>query len=938
MGISIAFILTYLLGGLTLLPVILAIILLHAYLTLPPRHPASISSDTAFDNLRDGKDDGRNLKSRASIADIAEKFQRAHEPDVAAGYFAVCREYVPGGVNGKPPERTTPAGAIVATESPSVYQSMYRSIFERKQGPTLDPGKGNGKTVRRAMNVFFVVLRHGHLMLYEDSEQLEVKHVISLELHDVSIYGGEDEIPEGELWIKRNAIRLTRKAGVEDPTSASKPFFLFSENCSDKEDFYFALLQNQDVKPNAPDNPPRPQQYETKHIIGLVQRLHSSEEQLQTRWINGLAGRLFLALYKTQVIEDFIRKKVTKKIARVKKPAFLSGLVLRKIEMGESAPQITNPRLNDLTINGDCCAEADFNYNGNFRLEIAATARIDLGARFKAREVNLILAVVVKKMNGHVLVKFKPPPSNRVWISFETMPDMEMTIEPIVSSRQITYGIILRAIESRIREVMAETIVLPHWDDSPFTDTRQQKFRGGIWADQGTTGGMSTEHTKIPDEAPEDDVELDVAPVPHAMPLAKDGKTLSMPVLFDALPSGPDSNAASTKQCIDETTKDGFATGVQKDPEPPKALRSRSFASAANPLLSTDNANFESVPPAKNLKQQQQQDATSAMMAIAYRSRPTSPTDISPVGSAPGPGPSTLWENSQKSGSRSTFSDSHGTSEQNSLQDVYSSSPSQNSLPPTPTSTSSRSMKSTFRNDMPQPRALQADTRTPASSEKRQSIVALGTATAAAKKWGWGVLSRNVDQKSAQDPDLDRAGTPKHPIGRGRPLPPPGEPLPFPERPSIKTTLAANPKRKPVPKPDLPQRRQDEAKTRPVPLPPRPARKRQGSAHIDHESEGGILVVEAPPESEPSSPNDDKRDEYNSSPKVESADDMKEPTTSIPKGIAPDVRDHSSERQRSSILTHFPHPEDESDHSGWQPAQDEEVRPKNMWLDGHEHS
>ena len=67
-------------------------------------------------------------------------------------------------------------------------------------------------------------------------------------------------------------------------------------------------------------------------------------------------------------------------------------------------------------------------------------------------------------------------------MSFETMPHLEMSVEPVVSSRQITYGFILRAIESRIREVMAETLVLPHWDDSPFTSTIGQAFRGGIWA------------------------------------------------------------------------------------------------------------------------------------------------------------------------------------------------------------------------------------------------------------------------------------------------------------------------------------------------------------------------------------------------------------------------------------------------------------------------
>jgi hypothetical protein len=60
----------------------------------------------------------------------------------------------------EPPERTTPSGEVVAAESPSVYQSMYRSIFDRQQKPTIQPNKVDGKPVKRARNVFFVVLRY----------------------------------------------------------------------------------------------------------------------------------------------------------------------------------------------------------------------------------------------------------------------------------------------------------------------------------------------------------------------------------------------------------------------------------------------------------------------------------------------------------------------------------------------------------------------------------------------------------------------------------------------------------------------------------------------------------------------------------------------------------------------------------------------------------
>jgi len=858
-----AFVITYIIGGLTFLPLIICLVILHAYLTFPERSSATSSPD----DIHDPNDDAQSIKSSVVLADVEEKFRRQHEGDVASGYFAVCREYVPGGVNGKPPERTTPAGTVVANESPSVYQSMYRSIFDRRQGPTLDPGKGNGRTVKRARNVFFVVLRHGHLMLYDDSEQLDPRHVIFLEHYEVSIYGGEETMPEGELFIKRNSIRLTRNVNIEEAGSASKPFYFFSENCSEKEDFYFALLQNQEARSDAPESPPRPQRYDVKHMITLVQKLHSSEEQLQTRWINGLMGRLFLALYKTEQIEDFIRKKITKKIARVKKPAFLSGIVLRKVDMGEGAPCITNPKLKDLTVDGDCCAEADFRYSGNFRLEIAATARIDLGTRFKAREVNLVLAVVFKKLEGHALIKFKPPPSNRVWISFETMPDMDMTIEPIVSSRQITYNIILRAIESRIREVFAETLVLPHWDDSPFMDTSHQRYRGGIWSQSADTTPQT--HTAVPDEVIEDEAEadstaIDVAPAPSLK--SKDERTTSLSSLPDSLDSGlkKRKGAGASTITLAEGSSDKISTGATQ--KAPKIIRARSFASAAGPLVSLDHANISEPSTKPSTNQRKYSDATSAMIAISQRSPPTSPTET-PFGSLPDQGPSRIPTSK-------TNSMSSNSSKANSITDRPTTSTSPSSLPPTPTSTDSHSIKSSstaHSQSRPSiksssstysqhPTTLQTSTRAPpTSSEKRYSTASLGAATAAAKKWGWGVLSRTAELKPPNNPfsNIDRPGIPDHPIGRGRPLPPPGQPLPFPDK---KPSQVALPKRKPVPAPLMPQTRRDEIKARSKEPPPLSKRRRKDEGGVVKEDEDGLgdgdgmLVVEAPAGSEPGSP------------------------------------------------------------------------------------
>lgn len=148
----------YVFGGLTFIPLLLSIVFLHAYITLPVKEQSS-ETDKAAARSDDDAIDRDNKLSDSVFDNLPEELKtRTHVPDVAAGYFAVCREYVPGGINGKPPERTSPAGAVVATESPSVYQSMYRSIFDRNKSmsPTLDGQNGKSK---KARNVFYVVLR-----------------------------------------------------------------------------------------------------------------------------------------------------------------------------------------------------------------------------------------------------------------------------------------------------------------------------------------------------------------------------------------------------------------------------------------------------------------------------------------------------------------------------------------------------------------------------------------------------------------------------------------------------------------------------------------------------------------------------------------------------------------------------------------------------------
>ncbi|KAI9763534.1 MAG: hypothetical protein M1840_000442 [Geoglossum simile] len=915
----------YIFGGLTFLPLLACLVLVHAYLTFPTRAPVD-SGDAKVPLQRPGDDESILRPGTGDFEKLGRP--RGHEPDVAAGYFAVCREYVPGGINGKPPERTTPVGTVVVPESPSVYQSMYRSIFDRKLSPSLDTAKG----AKRARNVFFVVLRHGHLMLYDDSEQLEVRHVISLAHHDVSIYGADDPIPDGELWIRRNAICLARKGDAGELTadgSTSRPFYLFSENCSEKEDFYFALLRNQDQTLEGRVETPKPLQFEVKDIIGLVQRLHSSEEHWQTRWINGLAGRLFLALYKTPEIENSVRMKIAKKISRVKRPNFLSDIVLQKIDMGEGAPYITNPRLKDLTVDGDCTAEMDLNYTGNFRIEVAATARIDLGSRFKAREVNLVLAVVIKKLEGHFIVRFKPPPSNRIWITFDAMPKIEMSIEPIVSTRQITYNIIIRAIESRIREVIAETLVMPHWDDISFTDTMQQRFRGGIWANDGLRD--NPKDAAIIDGAGKE--ETDSGMERHSLGiLGSKEKSMSMPLLPISAPT-----RTSSTQLFSQVKDGGISSAIETKARTgkPRGIRSGSFTSAVSPLVSMDTTNVDAV---RERKEGERQNAATVMMAISSRSRPVTPTD-SPAGSPTRASTITPEGSSSSSGSLKEGNlDSELAAASSIAPPGLLSNPSDSSL-------DSQKPLISLGNDANRSGSTHSLTHSPSPPDKRNSVSSIGSvataataATAAAKKWGWGVLNRNNEFRAGVGglPNLAKEGSPTQPVGRGRPLPPPGIPLPPPEKSRNKSAPVNVPKRKNLPPALLPQRHHEsDEERRPVPLPPLPPRQ-TGEPSRAGEDDDGLLVVAAPPDSEPTTPLDDTRNEFIHS--MELGDTVNNELESSAGGVQerdgrPGLPPRSKPRQTGGEVSGLADEDDAAAVSSWQMAQEEDTRSKSIWVD-----
>jgi hypothetical protein len=712
-------------------------------------------------------------------------------------------------------------------------------------------------------------------MLFDDDEQLEVRHVVSLAHHDISIYSGEPVTPEGELWIKRNAICLSRRTDGPElgpDSQLSKPFYLFSENCSAKEDFYFALLRNQEQTVTAETKAPTPIQFDVKNIISLVQKLHSSEEHMQTRWLNAVIGRVFLGVHKTKDMENFIREKLTKKISRVKRPAFLSNIAIKAIDTGNSAPYITNPRLKDLTVEGECGLEADMRYTGNFRLEVAATARIDLGSRFKPMEVNLVLAVVLRKLEGHALFKIKPPPSNRIWFSFQQMPKIEMTIEPIVSSRQITYTVILRQIENRIKEVIAETLVLPFWDDTPFFSTEHKKWRGGIFHDD-TLKPAADPESAAAQEGDLGEVErLEEAHGVQGADLPTMEKSHSLPVL-DKKPSIGLFGRRKTSKADLAMSPPASSIGVEVKSEaksemgsPPPVLAAP-FAQPSSPTVGTIATHADQFRPSSSPPNGD--SAVSAMATLSATSHSPPPAQ------APNPNAFKPYITSKSSSHSSSSSSRDATdtekdpdktpqARRNTASSTESNNEQGSKSPTLSAKGSIRSQAGPIARGLFGRRETASSTSSGLSSQsandvqKRTALNAVANAAASAKRWGLNAFQRRGHEEAAanhnQPTDSASMLDLSQPMGRGQPLPPPGTPLPMPDK-KTPTAPIQVPKRKPIPPPST-ERHNEETKQaierRPVPPPPLPKRRQYQPEQNGDES--NMLVVAAPADSEPTTP------------------------------------------------------------------------------------
>ncbi|KAG8834654.1 hypothetical protein FRC18_001698 [Serendipita sp. 400] len=493
----------YLLGGITALPLLLAGIAVVALWTSVPVGDVDPDKPKKA-RLEKENEKQENEKEKKDEKEAPKPSTAAYQSKPRRGWLTVRRTFE-GSENGL---------------FDGSYMDLMRSILDSR---SKDPKKSRPK------DTYFAVLKGSVLFLYEDEAMTECHAALEMSSHNVEIY--PKGLLDGELFTKRNAIKLSARdaspspglpsvtkemkfddekdiakaestatspesaqraaekvkelndAAREEAFEFSNPWFLFMRSVAEMEDWYHSLLHSSHHPTTANTLEPLEPVFSAEHMQYLVSHLDSQPDPIPMRWFNALVGRLFFSVYKTAVLEEYIIGRLMKKLAKVKRPAFLADIAVKEVSVGHTAPTFFKPMLKELTKEGDAAVEVGIHYKGEIRITIETTATINLGARFRTYEVKLVLAVVLRELEGNLLIKIKPPPSNRIWYAFTKMPKMELSVEPIVSDRQITWGMILKTIEGQLKEIILESVVLPNYDDIAFFETLSLNHRGGIYAD-----------------------------------------------------------------------------------------------------------------------------------------------------------------------------------------------------------------------------------------------------------------------------------------------------------------------------------------------------------------------------------------------------------------------------------------------------------------------
>ncbi|CAM0950262.1 unnamed protein product [Alopecurus aequalis] len=84
-------------------------------------------------------------------------------------------------------------------------------------------------------------------------------------------------------------------------------------------------------------------------------------------------------------------------------------------------------------------------------------------------QVPFSLAIKITSIRGTMRIQIKPPPSDRIWYGFTSMPELEWKLESSIGDRKITNSHIASLISNRIKASLHKSLVLPNCESIPMS-------------------------------------------------------------------------------------------------------------------------------------------------------------------------------------------------------------------------------------------------------------------------------------------------------------------------------------------------------------------------------------------------------------------------------------------------------------------------------------
>lgn len=80
----------------------------------------------------------------------------------------------------------------------------------------------------------------------------------------------------------------------------------------------------------------------------------------------------------------------------------------------------------------------------------------------------LLLTVEVQELEGTLAINIPPPPTDRIWYSFRSPPQVEMKVVPKLGEREVTFIHVTEWIEKKLQDEFQKILVMPNMDDLYF--------------------------------------------------------------------------------------------------------------------------------------------------------------------------------------------------------------------------------------------------------------------------------------------------------------------------------------------------------------------------------------------------------------------------------------------------------------------------------------